>query len=108
MKGIRGALVLLPADLGAEAALNPFDQWLATAGWDADSLQLRPQSTHATLGWRECAVGDCDRPAWGTRAKVCARAATPSGKYRENLIGTSSTGNRPSGTELPTAYPDAR
>ena len=69
MKGIRGALVLLPTDLGAEPAINPFDQWLATAGWDADSLQLRPPSTHATLGWRECAVGDCDRPAWGTRTE---------------------------------------
>ena len=69
MKGIRGALVLLPTDLGAEPTINPFDQWLATAGWDADSLQLRPPSTHATLGWRECAVGDCDRPAWGTRTE---------------------------------------
>ena len=69
MKGIRGALVLLPTDLGAEPIINPSDQWLATAGWDADSLQLRPPSTHATLGWRECAVGDCDRPAWGTRAE---------------------------------------
>ena len=65
MKGIRGALVLLPTDLGAEPTINPFDQWLATAGWDADSLQLRPPSTHATLGWRECAVDECDRPAWG-------------------------------------------
>ena len=42
MKGIGGALVLLPTDLGAEPTINPFDQWLATAGWDADSLQLRP------------------------------------------------------------------
>jgi hypothetical protein len=69
MKGIRGALVLLPTDLGAEPAINPFDQWLTTAGWDADSLQLRPQPTHATLGWRACAVQDCDRPAWGLGAQ---------------------------------------
>ena len=108
MKGIRGALVLLPTDLGSEPTTNPFDQWLATARWDADSLQLRPPSTHATLGWRQCAVHDCDRPAWGTRTQDLAPAATSSGKYRENPIGRFSTDSRSSGTEWPTAYPDAR
>jgi integrase len=67
MKGMRAALVLLPPDLGAEPSLNPFEQWLDTAGWDADALQLRPSSTHATLGWKKCAVDQCDRPAWGLK-----------------------------------------
>lgn len=69
MKGVRGALVLLPTDPGAEPAHNPFEQWLATAGWNAETGQLCPPSTHATLGWRACAVKDCNRPAWGTRAR---------------------------------------
>ena len=67
MKGIRGALVLLPPHLGADSSDNAFEQWLETAGWDADLLQLRPPSTHATLGWRSCAVDACNRPAWGQK-----------------------------------------
>jgi hypothetical protein len=67
VKGLRTALVLLPPDLGADPLLNPFEQWLDTAGWAADALQLRPSSTHATLGWKKCAVDECDRPAWGLK-----------------------------------------
>ena len=52
MKGIRASLVLLPPDLGADPSPNPFEQWLDTAGWDADVLQLRPPFTHPTLGWK--------------------------------------------------------
>ena len=67
MKGIRASLVLLPPDLGADPSPNPFEQWLDTAGWDADALQLRPPFTHPTLGWKKCAVDECDRPAWGQK-----------------------------------------
>ena len=65
MKGIRSALVLLPPDLGADPSNSPFERWLQKAGWDPNLLQLRPSPTHATLGWRACAVDTCDRPAWG-------------------------------------------
>lgn len=65
MKGIRGALVLMPPDPGVDPSNSPLEHWLETAGWDPNLLQLRPSPTHATLGWRTCAVATCDRPAWG-------------------------------------------
>ena len=63
MKGIRGALALVPTEGEIDPAINPFDQWLLAAGWDADRLELRPSPIHDTLGWKVCAVDACDRPA---------------------------------------------
>jgi integrase len=72
MKGIRGALVLLPPEAGADASISAFEQWLRSAGWDEDLLLLQPRSTHETLGWKDCAVDACDRPAWGlTNGGLC-------------------------------------
>ena len=67
MKGIRGALALVPTEGDIDPAINPFDQWLLAAGWDGDRLELRPSPTHDTLGWKVCAVDACDRSAWGQK-----------------------------------------
>jgi integrase len=67
MKGIRGALVLLPPERNEDPSIGALDQWLRSANWNEDLLQLRPSATHETLGWKDCAVGACDRPAWGLK-----------------------------------------
>ncbi|MGL5441426.1 MAG: hypothetical protein ACRDDJ_03030, partial [[Mycobacterium] stephanolepidis] len=70
MTDYRRALVLMPtdADEGKEAD-SPFDIWLEGAGWDPTLQVLQPASTHQTLGWKECVVIGCNRPAWGIKTR---------------------------------------
>lgn len=49
MKGIRGALALLPTERDTDPAINPFDEWLLAAGWDAEP---RPEQAVAVLQLR--------------------------------------------------------
>lgn len=68
MPDYRSALVLLPTAAEDDRhGASPFDNWLHDAGWDPDRRVLRPTSAHETLGWQECGVTGCDRPAWGIK-----------------------------------------
>lgn len=71
MTDYRSALILMPQDdkPGGKRRKSPFDTWLAEAGWDPRAQVLRPESTHETLGWKECAVNGCVRPAWGVKSR---------------------------------------
>lgn len=68
MTDYRSALVLLTTE-DDEDALSPsaFDVWLQGAGWDPKRRILKPSSSHETLGWKECVVTGCSRPAWGIK-----------------------------------------
>lgn len=68
MTDYRSALVLMPLGPGNEARPgNLFEVWLQEAGWDPQRQRLQPSSTHETLGWRQCIVIGCNRPAWGIK-----------------------------------------
>lgn len=68
MTDYRSALVLMTnVDEGERRATNPFDVWLQGAGWDPQRQILQPTSSHETLGWQECVVTGCNRPAWGIK-----------------------------------------
>lgn len=65
MTEFRASLVLLPPAAGVEPDADAFESWLRGAGWEPERLELRPSPDHETLGYRLCAVEECDRPAWG-------------------------------------------
>ncbi|MFA4085279.1 site-specific integrase [Mycobacteroides salmoniphilum] len=69
MTDYRSALVLMPQAEPDDEADNAFDSWLQEAGWSPDLQVLRPPQTHETLGWRECIVVGCGRPAWDARGR---------------------------------------
>ncbi|SLF34060.1 phage integrase family protein [Mycobacteroides abscessus subsp. abscessus] len=69
MTDYRSALVLMP-QAGPDGEVdNAFDSWLEGAGWNAALQVLRPSPAHETLGWRECIVVGCSRPAWDARGR---------------------------------------
>jgi hypothetical protein len=86
----RASLVLLPRADGAEPANDAFESWLRGAGWDAQRLELRPSPEHETLGYRLCAVEQCDRPAWGQANRGlcsgCANAWRRNGRPDRQLF----------------------
>lgn len=69
MTDYRSALMLMPQAEPDGEADNAFDSWLEEAGWNPAQQVLRPPQTHETLGWRECIVVGCGRPAWDARGR---------------------------------------
>jgi hypothetical protein len=73
MTAIRSALVLLPQVQDDEQARGAFGIWLENAGWNSERQFLRPSPTHDTLGWKQCAIVNCNRPAWGEKSHGLCR-----------------------------------